>query len=105
LRVCGGSASPLELADPPVVLGLGEHGLDHCLAFSVEPDAKVTGEHAAHERVAAAIPAAARFSMLAGIGRDQDLGAHVHDLVDLLLMPVAAVRERNPRRVVHTNLL
>ena len=43
--------------------------------------------------------------MLAGIGRDQDLDAHVHDLVDLLLMPVAAVRERDPGRVAHTDLL
>ncbi len=36
-RACGGSTSPLELADAPVVLGLSEHGLDHRLAFSVSP--------------------------------------------------------------------
>jgi hypothetical protein len=51
-----------------------------------------------------AIPAAAGCLALAGIGRDQDLGAHVHDLVDLLLMPVAAVGNCDPGRVAHTDL-
>lgn len=86
------------------MLGLSEHGLDHRLAFSVKPAAVVTGEHGAHERVAAAIPATARCVALAGIGWDQDLGAHIHDLVDLLLMPVAAVRDRNPGRIADADL-
>ena len=43
--------------------------------------------------------------MLAGIGRDQDLDAHVNDLVDLLFMPVASVRERDRGCVAHTDLL
>jgi len=43
--------------------------------------------------------------MLAGIGRDQDLGANVHDVVDPLPMPAAAVRERDPRRVVRIGLV
>ena len=105
LRACRRSTSPLELADAPVVLGLGEHGLDHRLAFSVKPASEVTGENGAHERVAPASPTPARFFMLAGIGRDQDLGTHVHDLIDLLLMPVAAVGERDPGRVAHADLL
>ena len=105
LRACGGSASSLELIDAPVVLGLSEHGLDHRLASSVKPAAELAGEHGAHEGVATAVPAAAGCVALAGIGRDQDLGAHVHDLVDLLLMPVAAVSDRDPRRVAHTDLL
>jgi hypothetical protein len=99
LRACGGSASSLELVDPSVVLGLSEHGLDHRLAFSVKPAAVVTGEHGPHEGVAAAIPAAAGCVALAGIGRDQDLSAVADDLVDLLLMPVAGVCERDGGRV------
>jgi hypothetical protein len=43
--------------------------------------------------------------MLAFIGRDQDLGAVADDLVDLLLMPITSVRERDPGRVAHTDLL
>jgi hypothetical protein len=61
----------------------------------VKPAAEVTCENVAHERVAPAAPAAATFFVLAGVGRDQDLGARVHDFVDLLLVPVASVRERD----------
>ena len=62
-------ASSLKLIDAPVVLGLSKYGLDHRLAFSVEPAAKLAGEHVAHEGVAAAVPAAAGRSALAGVGR------------------------------------
>jgi hypothetical protein len=88
-----------------VVLGLSEHGLDHSLAFSVKPAAKVTGENGVHEGIAPAIPAAARCVALPGIGRDQDLGGVADNVVDLIFMPVAAVRDRDPGRVVHTDLL
>ena len=98
-------SSSLELVDAPVVLGLCEHGLDHRLAFSVEPTAEVAGEHAAHEGVAAAIPAAAGSVALARVGRDQHLGAVAHDVIDLILMPVAAVSNRDPGRLGHTDLL
>src|SRR5450759_2573583 len=64
----------------------------------------LAGEHGPHERVAPSIPAAARCVALAGIGRDQDLGAAADDLVDLLLMPVTSVRERDRGRVAHTDL-
>jgi len=40
----------LEAIDPPVELRVCEDGLDHPLAFSVEPAAVIGLENAAHER-------------------------------------------------------
>jgi hypothetical protein len=39
LRAARGSAAALEAVGAAVELGLGEHGLDHALAFGVEPAA------------------------------------------------------------------
>ena len=87
------------------MLGLSKRGLYGCLAWSAKPGTDIAGKRGAHECVAPGGPAAARSFMLAGIGRDQDLGANVHDVVDPLPMPAAAVRERDPRRVVRIGLV
>src|SRR5680860_348150 len=48
------SSSALEAVDAPVELRVCEHGLDHPLAFSVEPAPVIGLQHAAHERIGAA---------------------------------------------------
>jgi hypothetical protein len=63
----------------------------------VERAAGVGREHAAHERVAAAVPAEPGAFAFAGVGRDHHLRAAASDLVDLVVVPVAGVGEYDVR--------
>src|ERR1019366_10273429 len=90
----------------PVVLGLREHRLDHRLSSSVEPAAIVALEHIAHRCVAPTLPTRPGRLALAGVRWDQHLDMLVlDDVVDLLLVPVARVGDRDARSLCNTNRL
>src|SRR3954466_963787 len=90
-RSDGGSASWLEACDPAVVFGLAEHGLDHRLALLVKPAAALSRQHAAHERVKAAIPTRSGAPALARIRGDHPPDPPIDDPLHLLLVPVAGI--------------
>ena len=87
----------MEAVDAAVELGVGEHRLDHRFALGVERAALLACKDAAHERVAPALPTGTGALALAAIGRDQDLDAVLDDRVDLLVVPVAGIGERDLR--------
>ena len=86
-------------SDPAVELGVGKDGLDHALALAVERAGVVGGQHAAHERVRAALPARPRGLALGGVRRDEDLDAALDDRLHLHLMAVAGVGDNDLRWV------
>src|SRR5205085_4892984 len=69
------------------------HGLDERLASSIELLTELRGQHPAHERVHAGVPARAGVGALARVGWYEDLDAASGDVLHLHLMPIAGVRE------------
>jgi hypothetical protein len=63
----------VEAIEAAVELRVAEYRLDELLSLSVELDAAVGVQDAAHERVQAAVPARSRRSAAAGVRRDQHL--------------------------------
>ena len=87
------------------MLGVTEHRLDRLLSLAVQLFARVTCEHAPHERVPAAGPARS-FSLafaasLAGSAPGPVLG---DDVVDVLLVPILGVGDDDRRLVGDADL-
>lgn len=71
---------------------MSEDRLDHRLSAAIQGPAKLGLQDVAHELVASAVPAGSARGPVTGVGRDEDLDAVLaHQLVHLLLMPVAGV--------------
>jgi dienelactone hydrolase len=92
-RPRGGTASSSQPGDPAVVFDLSEHRLDAASSFFVELAADLDREHAAHERVHAAFPAGAGAVADHRVGRHQHAEAIGEQVLHLVCVPVARVRE------------
>jgi hypothetical protein len=83
------------------VFGVREHGLDHLHPFAVELPAVVCAQDGSHPGVATPDPSWSWFAASPAIGWDEHLDVFVGDhLVEVPLVPVARVGERNRRAVV-----
>ena len=100
-----GPASSSEPAHPAVVFDLPEHRLDAVSSLDVQPAAEIGREDTAHERVHAAHPAGASVLPPQRVGRDEHPEPVSHEMLDLLMVPIAGIGERRPRTLGHANVL
>ena len=104
-RERGGAAAALEPVDPAVVFGVSEHGLDGLFALLVDRVPELGLEDAPHVVINAAGPAGTGFLFEVGVRGNQDLGAARDDVLHLAFVPVAGVRDDDPRTLADTGQL